>query len=165
MEKRVPKGGSQLLFNEFRILSELGSARGFPAALELGYCGTVQCLVMDLLGPNLADLLQLCGGRFSLKTTLVIAIQVLDRLETLHNVCGHVYRCVQVYRYCNFIELLFDVSLLSLCCKIFLSSEILSQKTSSSERTKVSTFWQKHNKTDIYFENILSNIQPPIHIL
>ena len=164
MEKRVSKGGSQLLFNEFRILSELASARGFPAALELGYCGTVQCLVMDLLGPNLADLLQLCGGRFSLKTTLVIAIQVLDRLETLHNVCGHVYRCVQVYRYCNFIELLFDVSLLSLCRKIFLSifRDIKPENFLIRENQGIDFMT---DKTDIYFENILSNIQPPIHIL
>ena len=59
---------------------------------DYGVCGAVECLVMEVLGPNLSDLLQFCGGTFSLKTTLVIAIQILDRLETLHNLCGNVYR-------------------------------------------------------------------------
>ena len=70
----------------------LESARGFPSVFEYCQCGTVDCLVMEVLGSNLADLLQFCGGKFSLKTTLVIGLQILDRLETLHNICGHIYR-------------------------------------------------------------------------
>ena len=52
------------------------SARGFPKVFDFGLCGSVQCLVMEILGPNLGDLLRVCGGRFSLQTCLVIAIQV-----------------------------------------------------------------------------------------
>ena len=91
MEKKVVRGEKQLK-KEFQLLRVLRSARGFPAVLEYGQCGSVDCLVMEVLGPNLADLLQFCGGKFSLKTTLILALQILDRLETLHNVCGHVYR-------------------------------------------------------------------------
>lgn len=42
-------------------------------------------MVMDLLGLNLAELCSRCGGRFSLKTVLMIADQVLQRLEDLHS--------------------------------------------------------------------------------
>ena len=41
-------------------------------------------MVMDLLGPSLADLYQFCGFRFSLKTTLMLAYQFIDRFEYMH---------------------------------------------------------------------------------
>ena len=47
-------------------------------------------MVMSMLGPNLEQLLKLCGGNFSLKTTILIALQIIDRLETIHNE-GFVY--------------------------------------------------------------------------
>lgn len=34
-------------------------------------------MLMDLLGPNLQDLLILCGGKFSLKTALLLTIQIV----------------------------------------------------------------------------------------
>lgn len=45
---------------------------------------------MTILGPNLEQLLKLCGGLFSLKTTIIVALQILDRLEVLHNY-GYTY--------------------------------------------------------------------------
>mmetsp|Transcript_8281 Transcript_8281/g.8151 ORF Transcript_8281/g.8151 Transcript_8281/m.8151 type:complete len:209 (-) Transcript_8281:171-797(-) len=39
---------------------------------------------MDLLGPSLEDLLKFCGQRFSVKTTLVLAEQIISRLEFMH---------------------------------------------------------------------------------
>lgn len=35
---------------------------------------------MDLYGPNLLQLMKLCGGRFTARTTLMIGLQILDRL-------------------------------------------------------------------------------------
>lgn len=34
-------------------------------------------MIMDLLGPNLQDLMMLCGGKFSLKTSLLLIIQIV----------------------------------------------------------------------------------------
>ena len=75
--------------------------RGVPKVLHYGHCGALPCLVMEELGPNLEDLmqenickgaklkifhplLQFCGGRFSLQTSLILALQTLDRLQQLH---------------------------------------------------------------------------------
>lgn len=41
--------------------------------------------MFELLGPNLEDLLQYCGGQFSLKTTLMLIDQLLYRFQSLHN--------------------------------------------------------------------------------
>ena len=52
---------------------------------EYGYENEYHYLVQTILGPNLDQLQKLCGGSFSLKTTLMIALQILDRLQVLHN--------------------------------------------------------------------------------
>lgn len=49
---------------------------------------------MDLFGPNLLQLMKLCGGRFSKKTGLMVGLQILDRIETIHS-CGYLHRNVR----------------------------------------------------------------------
>lgn len=34
-------------------------------------------MVMELLGPNLNDLMKMCGGKFSLNTTIYLAMQIV----------------------------------------------------------------------------------------
>jgi serine/threonine protein kinase len=47
--------------------------------------GTFNILVMQLLGPSLEDLFQRCKQKFSLKTTLQLAIQLTETIEKIHS--------------------------------------------------------------------------------
>ena len=73
------------LSKETIILKKLEKEEGFPKVKDLVINSSSEILIMSLLGPNLQSLLKESGGRFSLKTVLMIGMQTLKRIEILHS--------------------------------------------------------------------------------
>mmetsp|Transcript_64575 Transcript_64575/g.154283 ORF Transcript_64575/g.154283 Transcript_64575/m.154283 type:complete len:463 (+) Transcript_64575:174-1562(+) len=74
----------QLMY-EGKLLKHL---QGVPGIANVHYCdvhGDYNVLVMDLLGPSLEDLFNICNRKFSLKTVLMLADQMIFRIEYLHS--------------------------------------------------------------------------------
>ena len=59
-------------------------AVGIPQIYHFGQEGLHNILVIDLLGPSLEDLFDMCGRKFSIKTVVMIAKQMLNRVQTIH---------------------------------------------------------------------------------
>ncbi|RXI05945.1 hypothetical protein DVH24_017987 [Malus domestica] len=66
----------QLLY-EAKLYKILQGGSGIPNIKWSGINGEDNVLVLDLLGPSLEDLFVYCGRKFSLKTVLILADQMV----------------------------------------------------------------------------------------
>jgi len=73
------------LRHEYKVYRELQNAPGFAKVHYFGTQDSYNLMVMDLLGPSLEDQFNKCGRRFSLKTVLMVADQMLERVELMHS--------------------------------------------------------------------------------
>ena len=69
---------------EAKVYKYLSGTPGVPTMHYFGTVGQYNALVMDLLGPSLEDLFNYCSRKFSLKTVLLLADQMIQRIEYIH---------------------------------------------------------------------------------
>ncbi|KAI4379980.1 hypothetical protein MLD38_006214 [Melastoma candidum] len=74
----------QLLY-ESKLYRILQGGTGIPNIRWFGVEGEYNVLVMDLLGPSLEDLFNFCSRKLSLKTVLMLADQMINRVEFVHS--------------------------------------------------------------------------------
>ena len=72
---------------EARVYKALSGGVGIPFVRWYGRECDYNAMVMDLLGPSLEDLFNYCNRKFSYKTVLLLADQLLCRMEYLHARC------------------------------------------------------------------------------
>ena len=74
----------QQLEEEYQVYSALAGGAGIPKVLWFGAECNFNIMVLDLLGPSLEDLFNVCHRRFTLKTVLMLA----DQLVSIVCLCG-----------------------------------------------------------------------------
>lgn len=82
--EKVKTNHPQLLY-EAKLYRLLQGGTGIPNIRWYGTEGDYNILVIDLLGPSLEDLFLFCGRKFSLKTVLMLADQLINRVEYVHS--------------------------------------------------------------------------------
>jgi len=83
MELRTAKNPH--LESEYKIYQTLAGGVGISQVYWFGRACNWNAMVLDVLGPSLRDLLKFCGGKFTLKTVLLLADQLLERIEYIHS--------------------------------------------------------------------------------
>ena len=93
-KKNEDSEATKTLLREAKILRELRDTEGIPSVKEYKSAEKLRYLVMDRLGPSVANLLKHCHGGLSLKTTLMLFDQLVTRLESVHNK-GFIHRDIK----------------------------------------------------------------------
>ncbi|KAI8614847.1 kinase-like domain-containing protein [Chytriomyces sp. MP71] len=78
------KSDAPQLRDEYKTYRLLANSIGIPNAYYFGQEGLHNVLCIDLLGPSLEDMFDLCHRKFSVKTTCMVAKQMISRVQTIH---------------------------------------------------------------------------------
>jgi len=70
---------------EAKIIKTLQGGNGIVNLHWQGQEAKCNIMIVDLLGPSLEDLFCLCGKKFSMKTVLLLADQLIQRIEYIHS--------------------------------------------------------------------------------
>ena len=74
------KSDAPQLRDEYRSYKILSGCYGIPQVYYFGQEGLHNILVIDLLGPSLEDLFDMCGRKFTIKTVVMTAKQMVTRV-------------------------------------------------------------------------------------
>nr|4XH0_A Chain A, Similar to uniprot/P29295 Saccharomyces cerevisiae YPL204w HRR25 [Nakaseomyces glabratus]4XHG_A Chain A, Similar to uniprot/P29295 Saccharomyces cerevisiae YPL204w HRR25 [Nakaseomyces glabratus]4XHH_A Chain A, Similar to uniprot/P29295 Saccharomyces cerevisiae YPL204w HRR25 [Nakaseomyces glabratus] len=69
---------------ESRVYKYLSGGVGIPFIRWFGREGEYNAMVIDLLGPSLEDLFNYCHRKFSFKTVIMLALQMICRVQYIH---------------------------------------------------------------------------------
>ncbi|KAF9565407.1 kinase-like protein [Agrocybe pediades] len=83
-----------ILEHEYHIYKALAGAECILDAKAYGRESRFNVMVMDLLGPSLNDRFRDCGKRFSLRTTAILGLGMLDAVEHIHT-RGFIHRDIK----------------------------------------------------------------------
>jgi len=70
---------------EYKVYRILSGGVGIPVVRWFGKEGDFNVMIMEILGPSLEDLFNFCSRRFTMKTVLMLADQMLARIEYVHS--------------------------------------------------------------------------------
>ncbi|KAA8545268.1 hypothetical protein F0562_020052 [Nyssa sinensis] len=73
------------LHYESKLYMLLQGGTGIPHLKWFGVEGEYNAMVIDLLGPSLEDLFNYCNRKLTLKTVLMLADQLINRVEYMHS--------------------------------------------------------------------------------
>ena len=97
------KENIKLFTNEVFFLNEFKNEDFFPKIFYSEYTTKNKLIIQSLLGPNLRDLLDFCGGKLPLYSILSVGIELFKRIKTIHK-HGIIHRDIKPSNiaFCNF---------------------------------------------------------------
>ena len=88
VEEVVPgedKRRKDILLKEAKFLYNLNAEKGFPRMIYFTKTESKRIMILSLLGRNLESLYRKCNRKFTLKSVLMLADQMISRLEYVHS--------------------------------------------------------------------------------